>query len=225
MNTQEIDDLKENLERKEYLLQFNEQKYYQYEKVLRDLILNKNTDEAVKDQLREKIESQELFVPKDERKLSNVIKVNNDLNEQISILKLDNQKMQNQLEEILERGQVAKQNIKQILMTEQNDDMDFGQAGSDKQGMLQNNFNFMDQTIEQLSIFQNKELGQFRNIDLENIKKDQKYVKRLELSVDNLNEKLSKLKAQMQKQKTENSSLKASNDNHVYINDKLNSSL
>ena len=80
--------------------------------MLRDLILNKNTDEAVKDQLREKIESQELFVPKDERKLSNVIKVNNDLNEQISILKLDNQKMQNQLEEILERGQVAKQNIK-----------------------------------------------------------------------------------------------------------------
>ena len=55
----------------------------------------------------------------------------------------------------------------------------------------------MDQTIEQLSIFQNKELGQFRNIDLDNIKKDQKYVKRLELSVDNLNEKLSKLKAQM----------------------------
>ena len=112
MYKQEIEDLKENLERKEYLLQFNEQKYYQYEKVLRDLILNKNTDEAVKDQLREKIESQELFVPKDERKLSNVIKVNNDLNDQISILKLDNQKMQNQLEEILERGQIAKQNIK-----------------------------------------------------------------------------------------------------------------
>jgi hypothetical protein len=37
---EEIQDLKENLERKEYLLQFNEQKYYQYEKVLRDLILN-----------------------------------------------------------------------------------------------------------------------------------------------------------------------------------------
>lgn len=49
MSKQEIDDLKENLERKEYLLQFNEQKYYQYEKVLRDLILNKNTDEGVKD--------------------------------------------------------------------------------------------------------------------------------------------------------------------------------
>ena len=55
--------------------------------------------------------------------------------------------------------------------------------------------NFMDQTIEQLSIFQNKEVAQFRNVDLENIQKDQKYVKRLELSVDNLNEKLSKLKS------------------------------
>ena len=45
----EIRELKENLDRKEYLLQFNEQKYYQYEKVLRELILNKDTDEAVKD--------------------------------------------------------------------------------------------------------------------------------------------------------------------------------
>jgi hypothetical protein len=40
MQFEDIQDLKENLERKEYLLQFNEQKYYQYEKVLRDLILN-----------------------------------------------------------------------------------------------------------------------------------------------------------------------------------------
>jgi hypothetical protein len=40
MKFEDIQDLKENLERKEYLLQFNEQKYYQYEKVLRDLIMN-----------------------------------------------------------------------------------------------------------------------------------------------------------------------------------------
>lgn len=46
---EELEEVKENLERKEYLLQFNEQKYYQYEKVLRDLILNKNTPEGVKD--------------------------------------------------------------------------------------------------------------------------------------------------------------------------------
>ena len=55
----------------------------------------------------------------------------------------------------------------------------------------------MDQTIEQLSIFQNKEIAHFRNIDLEGIQKDQKYVKRLEMSIENLNSKLSKLKSQM----------------------------
>ena len=70
---EEIQELKDNLDRKEYLLQYNEQKYFQYEKVLRELILNKNTDEAVKDHLRDKIESQELFVPKDERKVSNLV--------------------------------------------------------------------------------------------------------------------------------------------------------
>ena len=101
---EEIEELKENLERKEYLLQFNEQKYYQYEKVLRDLILNKNTDESVKDQLREKIENQELFVPKDERKISNVVNLNSELNSQIQMLKQENKTMQLQLEEVLERG-------------------------------------------------------------------------------------------------------------------------
>jgi hypothetical protein len=45
----EISELRDNIDRKEYLLQYNEQKYYQYELVLRDLILNPNTDEPVKD--------------------------------------------------------------------------------------------------------------------------------------------------------------------------------
>ena len=53
---EEIQELKDNLDRKEYLLQYNEQKYFQYEKVLRELILNKNTDDSTKDHLREKIE-------------------------------------------------------------------------------------------------------------------------------------------------------------------------
>ncbi len=83
----------------------------------------------------------------------------------------------------------------------------------------------MNQTIEQLSIFQNKEIGQFRNIDISNIQKDQKYVKRLELSVDNLNTKLTKLKENLGRLKNENASLKASNDNHIYINEKLNKAL
>lgn len=73
MQFEDIQDLKENLERKEYLLQFNEQKYYQYEKVLRDLILNQNTPDSVKIQLKEKIENSELFVPKDDKKITNVI--------------------------------------------------------------------------------------------------------------------------------------------------------
>ena len=51
------------------------------------------------------------------------------------------------------------------------------------------------------------------------------YAKRLELSVDNLNEKLTRLKTQHQKLKMENASLKASNDNHIFINEKLNKGL
>ena len=95
MYREDIDELKENLERKEYLLQFNEQKYNQYEKVLREIILNYNTPEPVKDLLREKIEKQELFVPKDERKISNVVKHNIELQEQIELLRNENNTMRN----------------------------------------------------------------------------------------------------------------------------------
>lgn len=49
MFQEEIEELKDNVDRKEYLLQFNEQKYHQYEKVLRDLILNRDTPDAIKD--------------------------------------------------------------------------------------------------------------------------------------------------------------------------------
>lgn len=48
------------------------------------------------------------------------------------------------------------------------------------------------------------------------------YSKKLELSIKNLNEKLDNLKIQFQKQKDENAALKASNDNHIYISDRLN---
>ena len=71
-------------------MQYNESKYHQYEKVLRDLILNKNTDEAIKDQLREKIEAQELFVPKDERKISNIVQINQENAEIIKTLREEN---------------------------------------------------------------------------------------------------------------------------------------
>lgn len=87
---EEIEELKDAIDRKEYLLQFNEQKYHQYELVLRDLILNNSTPDCVRDQLREKIENNELFVPKDERTVSNVIKDNQDLAQQLKMLKTDN---------------------------------------------------------------------------------------------------------------------------------------
>lgn len=90
---EEIQELKDNLDRKEYLLQYNEQKYFQYEKVLRELILNKNTDDAVKDHLREKIESQELFVPKDERKVSNLVIDNQEKSDVIGQLRNENHKL------------------------------------------------------------------------------------------------------------------------------------
>lgn len=57
------------------------------------MILNKNTDEAVKDHLREKIESQELFVPKDERKVSNLVIDNQEKTDVIKQLRSENVKL------------------------------------------------------------------------------------------------------------------------------------
>ena len=51
------------------------------------------------------------------------------------------------------------------------------------------------------------------------------YDKRLELTVQNLNDKLSSLKSQLAKIKVEMASLKASNDNYTFINQKLSKSL
>jgi len=84
----------------------------------------------------------------------------------------------------------------------------------------------MNQTVEQLSIFQNKDVGQYRNVAVEGPQEiDKKYVKKLELANDNLNVKLTKMKSEHQRLKDENFSLKASNDNHIYINEKLNRAL
>jgi len=60
----EIDELKENLERKEYLLQVNEQKHAEYEKMLAQVA---DYDEAVRRRLEEIN-----LVPRD-RKISNVV--------------------------------------------------------------------------------------------------------------------------------------------------------
>lgn len=85
-----------------------------------------------------------------------------------------------------------------------------------------------NQTMEQLSIFQNKEMAQFRNIEFNaqsSAESESKVMKHMQKTIDSLNNKLSKLKTEMMKQKDENTSLKASNENQIYINEKLNNAL
>lgn len=65
--------------------------------MLRELILNKNTDEGIKEQLRQKIESQELFVPKEERKVSNMVLENAELAGIVANLRTENRKLQESL--------------------------------------------------------------------------------------------------------------------------------
>ena len=102
---------------------------------------------------------------------------------------------------------------------------------------------FLNNTIEQMTIFQNKDALTFKNIRLSKIKREgealtdsdedehtkkqieginKKYVKKLEITIDNLNGKLTKAKKELELVKQENLSLQASIDNHVYINEKLN---
>lgn len=47
-------------------------------------------------------------------------------------------------------------------------------------------------------------------------------MKKLEFTIENLNMKLTKAKAELEKVKQENMNLQASIDNHVFINEKLN---
>lgn len=80
----EIEELKENLERKEYLLQVNEQRYSEYERIL---IQTSEYDENV----RRRLEDMNV-VPKD-RKISNVVLENTQYKQQIEALKYENEKL------------------------------------------------------------------------------------------------------------------------------------
>jgi hypothetical protein len=86
----DIEELKENLERKEYLLQVNEQRYSEFEKILMELAEN---DSSVKKRL-----SDLNVIPKD-RKISNVILENNNLKEQYDVLKYENEKLRDQIDQ------------------------------------------------------------------------------------------------------------------------------
>ena len=70
----EIEELKENLERKEYLLQVNEQKYGEFEKLLMQVA---EYDESLRGRLEEMN-----VVPKD-RKISNVVLENTQMRQQV----------------------------------------------------------------------------------------------------------------------------------------------
>lgn len=87
----EIEELKENLERKEYLLQVNEQKQSEFERMLMQVA---DYDDGVKRRLQEIN-----VVPKD-RKITNVVLENAQLKESIEGLKYEVEKLRDQMEQM-----------------------------------------------------------------------------------------------------------------------------
>lgn len=80
----EIEELKENLERKEYLLQVNEQKYSEYEKLLAHVA-------EYDDMVRRRLEDINA-VPRD-RKITNVVLENSNLKQQMEELRYENDRL------------------------------------------------------------------------------------------------------------------------------------
>lgn len=179
----EIEELKENLERKEYLLQVNEQKYSEYEKLLAQVA---EYDDSVRRRL-EDINA----VPRD-RKITNVVLENSSLKQQMEELRYENERLRDQLE----------------------------QAASQTP---------TNQT-EELSIFQAKGTSPMpKQVDLGRLQRPGEsqgdYLKKLEQTVQYLNEKIQKSRIDMKGLKKDLQNMRDSNENHVFINDKLNQAL
>ncbi len=87
----EIEELKENLERKEYLLQVNEQRYTEFEKLLAQV-------SEYDDTVRKRLEDLNV-VPKD-RKISNVVLENASMKQTIEELKYENERLRDQMEQV-----------------------------------------------------------------------------------------------------------------------------
>lgn len=87
----EIEELKESLERKEYLLQVNEQKQSEFERMLMQVA---DYDEGVKRRL------QEINVVPRDRKITNVVLENSQLKETIEGLKYEVEKLRDQMEQM-----------------------------------------------------------------------------------------------------------------------------
>ena len=82
---------------------------------------------------------------------------------------------------------------------------------------------------EELSIFQAKGANMPKQVDLNKLHRPgesgTEYTKKLEQSVQYLNEKIQKSRIDMKNLKKEIQNLKDSNENHIFINDKLNQAL
>jgi len=87
----EIEELKENLERKEYLLQVNEQRYSEFEKMLVQV-------SEYDDSVRKRLEDMNV-VPRD-RKISNVVLENTNMKALIEQLKYENERLRDQMEQL-----------------------------------------------------------------------------------------------------------------------------
>lgn len=87
----------------------------------------------------------------------------------------------------------------------------------------------MQQNQEELSIFQSKNPHNLPRLDLNKLQKQEsdhrEYIKKLEQSVQYLNDKISKSRIDYKNLKKENQNLKDSNENHIFINEKLNQAL
>jgi hypothetical protein len=92
----EIEEIKENLERKEYLLQVNEQRYSEFEKLLMQVA-------EYDDNVRRRLEEMNV-VPKD-RKISNVVLENATMKHALEELKYENERLRDQMEQVASQAQ------------------------------------------------------------------------------------------------------------------------
>lgn len=227
----EIDELKESLERKEYLLQLAEQRVAAYEK----LLMNLGARDA---EVQAKLNEQKIVLK--ERKITNVVMENAQLKDSNANLLEQNNLMREQLESVLSKLQEGQVEDPQMMVEEIS--------------IFQNKMtsNFPNKVLEQVrskvgggqesqtfgeSVSPTVEAGatmwrgdQGPTVSSSNTMPDgtfdnREYLKKLEHSVQWLEEKLQRARADFKTLKKENANLKDSNENHIFINEKLNKAL
>lgn len=226
----EIDELKESLERKEYLLQLAEQRVAAYEK----LLMNLGARDA---EVQAKLNEQKIVLK--ERKITNVVMENAQLKESNANLLEQNNLMREQLESVLSKLQegqvedpqmmVEEISIFQNKMTSNFPNKVLEQVRSKVGGQESQTFGeSVSPTIEGGATMWRGDQGP--TVSSSNTMPDgtfdnREYVKKLEHSVQWLEEKLQRARADFKTLKKENANLKDSNENHIFINEKLNKAL